>query len=588
MSRSSTRFDTKKVNSELVTLTYGALVAQMIKDLDNTDDVSKHLERLGYNMGIRLIEDFLAKTGSGRCFDLKETADKIQTAFKMYLGVQPNVTNWSSSGDEFSFMLDVNPLTELVELPDDLKGLKYCNIICGVIRGALEMVQLDVQSWIVQICMKLVENRHWSDNRRNHPTTFGVKTAIKCIKCEAVAHPSCANKLKNVTICEEGMICCHEIEMGSDTSFNLNLNINQIKKMDDADLNIANTEEIEITEENMLKKEIYLKIIVRHKDFIIRQLQEKIQLIQEVKFQQQEKNVNKPFLPAAYPPCEPLVIQCKESDLDSESSVGKLGVSKRPSPSKPRKQNNKNGTEKEDLNNYQHNEEQKQQIITTKQLNAAILEAKTSTTMMSLQQANSTELIELEGQYRFAGMSPTVPHAKKNETLAIVRETLANIGNISTATSEVNHREFIPIPKIIILCDEIGYGLRKSMSKFIGEEFTIETIIKPGAYFVTVIEDVVELSMKFGLNDYIIVIAGSNDFKSKKYPSFREINSRIKECSHMNIIFSSVPYGKQVKLNDFIYKFNVKLNEYTYKLNHYAEGDISFFLFELYERHDAK
>ncbi|KAG5867199.1 hypothetical protein JTB14_000992 [Gonioctena quinquepunctata] len=92
-------------------------------------------------------------------------------------------------------------------------------------------------------------------------------------------------------------------------------------------------------------------------------------------------------------------------------------------------------------------------------------------------------------------------------------------------------QELIPIPKILILCDEIGYGLRKSMSKSIGEEFTIETIIKPGAYFVNVIEDVVELSMNFGLNDYIIVIAGSNDFNSKKYPSFREINSRIKECS---------------------------------------------------------
>lgn len=123
----------------------------MIKDMDNVDDVSKQLERLGYNMGIRLIEDFLAKTGTGRCLDLKDTADKIQSAFKMYLGIQPNVTNWSPSGDEFSFILDSNPLTELVELPDDIKTLKYCNVICGAIRGALEMVQLDVQSWIIQV-----------------------------------------------------------------------------------------------------------------------------------------------------------------------------------------------------------------------------------------------------------------------------------------------------------------------------------------------------------------------------------------------------------------------------------------------------
>ncbi|KRT79579.1 hypothetical protein AMK59_7207, partial [Oryctes borbonicus] len=154
MSRSSARIDTKKVNSELVTLTYGALVAQMVKDLDNVDDVSKQLERLGYNMGIRLIEDYLAKTSTGRCHDLKDTADKIQSAFRMYLGVQPNVANWSAAGDEFSFILDTNPLTELVELPDDLKALKYCNIICGVIRGALEMVQMDVQSWIVQDQLK--------------------------------------------------------------------------------------------------------------------------------------------------------------------------------------------------------------------------------------------------------------------------------------------------------------------------------------------------------------------------------------------------------------------------------------------------
>jgi len=154
MSRASTRFDTKKVNSELVTLTYGSLVAQMVKDLENPEDVNKQLERLGYNMGIRLVEDYLAKTSTGRCLDLKDTADKIQSAFRMYLGVQPNVANWSPAGDEFSFILDSNPLTDLVELPDDLKSLRYCNLICGAIRGSLEMVQLDVQSWIVQDQLK--------------------------------------------------------------------------------------------------------------------------------------------------------------------------------------------------------------------------------------------------------------------------------------------------------------------------------------------------------------------------------------------------------------------------------------------------
>lgn len=32
---------------------------------------------MGYNIGMRLIEDFLAKSGVGRCSNFRETADMI-------------------------------------------------------------------------------------------------------------------------------------------------------------------------------------------------------------------------------------------------------------------------------------------------------------------------------------------------------------------------------------------------------------------------------------------------------------------------------------------------------------------------------
>jgi len=54
----------------------------MMRDFDNVEDVNKQLERLGYNMGVRLIEDFLSKTNSTRCLDMRDTADKIQAAFR--------------------------------------------------------------------------------------------------------------------------------------------------------------------------------------------------------------------------------------------------------------------------------------------------------------------------------------------------------------------------------------------------------------------------------------------------------------------------------------------------------------------------
>lgn len=59
----------------------------------------------------------------------------------MYLGVTPSVTNWSPAGDEFSLILENNPLVDFVELPDNHSTLIYSNLLCGVLRGALEMVR---------------------------------------------------------------------------------------------------------------------------------------------------------------------------------------------------------------------------------------------------------------------------------------------------------------------------------------------------------------------------------------------------------------------------------------------------------------
>jgi hypothetical protein len=71
-----TRVD--KVNAELVTLTYGTIVAQLCQDYDSDyQEVNKQLDKMGYNIGMRLIEDFLAKSGVGRCANFRETADMI-------------------------------------------------------------------------------------------------------------------------------------------------------------------------------------------------------------------------------------------------------------------------------------------------------------------------------------------------------------------------------------------------------------------------------------------------------------------------------------------------------------------------------
>ncbi|KAF9053872.1 TRAPP I complex [Hymenopellis radicata] len=162
----------EKVNAELFALTYGALVVQLIQDYEDYAEVNKQLEKMGYNIGTRLIEDFLAKSNLGRCSDFREVGEVVsKVGFKSFLNISPSVTHGAppststsprpmstgsaptgpSSGAYFTLTLDENPLAEFVELPEDALegGLWFSNVLCGVLRGALEMVQMQVQAEFV-------------------------------------------------------------------------------------------------------------------------------------------------------------------------------------------------------------------------------------------------------------------------------------------------------------------------------------------------------------------------------------------------------------------------------------------------------
>ena len=77
--RSRTRVD--KVNAELVTLTYGTIVAQLCTDYEyDYAQVNQQLDKMGYNIGMRLVEDFLAKSNTGRCGNFRDTAEMISKA----------------------------------------------------------------------------------------------------------------------------------------------------------------------------------------------------------------------------------------------------------------------------------------------------------------------------------------------------------------------------------------------------------------------------------------------------------------------------------------------------------------------------
>jgi hypothetical protein len=62
-----------------------------IQDYEDYGEVNKQLEKMGYNIGTRLIEDFLARTGMGRCQTFAETAEVISKVCLPNHGTNPKL-----------------------------------------------------------------------------------------------------------------------------------------------------------------------------------------------------------------------------------------------------------------------------------------------------------------------------------------------------------------------------------------------------------------------------------------------------------------------------------------------------------------
>eukprot|EP00834_Sanchytrium_tribonematis_P002119 NODE_59_length_28102_cov_0.971110.p16 type:complete len:202 gc:universal NODE_59_length_28102_cov_0.971110:11188-10583(-) len=157
----------EKINSDLFVLTYGAFVVQLLQDHQSFKKVNIELKNIGRQIGNRLVEDFFARANIPKCSTFEECMAVIcEVAFKMFLNLSPKYKMTSET--EAIITLTENPLAEYAVLPksaneylrsskihayedvwytsNDDEQLFYSNAICGVIEGALEMVQVQVSA----------------------------------------------------------------------------------------------------------------------------------------------------------------------------------------------------------------------------------------------------------------------------------------------------------------------------------------------------------------------------------------------------------------------------------------------------------
>ncbi|CAI2380483.1 unnamed protein product [Moneuplotes crassus] len=162
----------EKISVELLSLTYGTFVARLLKENDNAEEVNLQLHKIGSNIGNRLIDEFLSKSRKTACKDFREIADVIaKYGFKMYLGVTAEVAKWNEDDTQFSIYIENNPLSEFVMLPIHLQQtLWYSNLLCGVIKGALEKINV------------MVECEFKQDTLRGHDSTEIIVKLVEIVE----------------------------------------------------------------------------------------------------------------------------------------------------------------------------------------------------------------------------------------------------------------------------------------------------------------------------------------------------------------------------------------------------------------------
>lgn len=85
------------------------------------------------------------------CKEFQNTIETIaNNAFNLFLGIliwdilgiNGEIYDWNEDNTECNISIDNNPFALFTDMPNEYNNLKYSNLLCGIIRGSLEMVNV--------------------------------------------------------------------------------------------------------------------------------------------------------------------------------------------------------------------------------------------------------------------------------------------------------------------------------------------------------------------------------------------------------------------------------------------------------------
>ncbi len=148
----------KQIKVDLLTFMYGSLLVRLTKDIKDINELNKKIELIGYDIGKRLVDDLI--DDFQRNLDMSDQNKLMEKLIcqltQYYLGIIGKYNQTSEK--EFHLVFPENPISSYVELPESLEGLCYSNVICGIMRGMLEICGYEVKCEFVKDKIKGDDN----------------------------------------------------------------------------------------------------------------------------------------------------------------------------------------------------------------------------------------------------------------------------------------------------------------------------------------------------------------------------------------------------------------------------------------------
>lgn len=118
--------------------------------------------------------------------------------------------------------------------------------------------------------------------------------------------------------------------------------------------------------------------------------------------------------------------------------------------------------------------------------------------------------------------------------------------------------------KVMILADSHGRRCGESIQNKLGRKFMVESIIKPNAKFRDVVEGIERMAAPYGKDDYIIILAGINNFNDETPDLDFDLKNVNSVASKTNVLVPGIPLRFDkigFRVNSLIRKVNLSIFE---------------------------